>query len=337
MKNLIGNQTLWNSLLSAIQNKRVAGCYIIEGADGTGKLTVARLAAAALCCTSPCADASPCLSCHSCQNILRGSYIDVTELRPEEEGKRISVEQVREMLQFTHVTSTEGDWRIFIIDDSQNMKKESQNALLKSIEEPGNKTVFFLLTNDKTKLLPTVRSRAVILRTTPLSDEEMKAALASEGLDDTRLKEIILLSAGSLGKAKELLQNETSIEFRKLVLDYFNAIMNGAGFTKLSLLIPPASTNRKDLALILPMVKSALRDLICCRAEGIATPHFFTDTKFLLDLSSIISLKEAAKLFDLCDDLLRSTEQNVNVFSALSGFHLAAQKLTKEDVEQILL
>jgi len=176
MEALIGNQSAWNTLLSAIRENRVAGCYLIEGADGTGKLTVARLAAAALCCTSPKADASPCLACHSCKNILRGNYIDVTELRPPEEGKQISVDQIREMLQYTHITSTEGDWRIFIIDESHKMKKESQNALLKSIEEPGERTVFFLLTNDKTKLLPTVRSRAVTLRTEPLSDEEVGVA-----------------------------------------------------------------------------------------------------------------------------------------------------------------
>ena len=331
MKYLIGNHTLWETLLSAIREKRVAGCYLIEGADGTGKLTIARLASAALCCTNPNADATPCLVCHSCQNILRGSYIDVTEIRPEEEGKRIGVDQIRDMLQFTHVTPTEGEWRIFIIDDSQCMKKESQNALLKSIEEPGDKTVFFLLTNDKTKLLPTVRSRSVSLRTSPLTDEEMKLALSHENLEEKRLKEIVLLSGGSLGKAKELLQNETSLEFRKIVLDYFQAIMNGAGFTKLSLIFPPASTSRKDLTLFLPMVKSALRDLICCRVEENTSPHFFTDEKFLRDLSSIISVKEATKLFDMCDELLRSAEQNVNVFSALSGFHLVAQNLTKAE------
>ena len=330
MEALIGNQTLWNNLLSAIREKRVAGCYLIEGSDGTGKLTVARLAAAALCCTSPLPDSAPCLSCHSCQNILRGNYIDVTELRPEEEGKRIGVDQIRDMLQFTHVTSTEGDWRIFIIDDGQSMKKESQNALLKSIEEPGERTVFFILTNDKTKLLPTVRSRAVLLRTEPLSDDLMRKALASEKLSAEKLEEVILLSNGSLGKAKELISDGTTLEFRKIVLDYFEAIMNGAGFTKLSLILPPASTNRKDLSLILPMIKAALRDLICCRTEGTVKPRFFTDLVFLRDLASIISVPQATGLFDMCDDLLRSAEQNVNVFSALSGFHLIAQNLTKE-------
>ena len=211
------------------------------------------------------------------------------------------------------------------------MKKESQNALLKSIEEPGDKTVFFILTNDKTKLLPTVRSRAVLLRTEPLSRELMIKALSNENLPKDIMEEIILLSDGSLGKAKELIADETTLAFRKIVLDYFNSIMNGAGFTKLSLVLPPATTSRKDLSLILPMIKSALRDLICYNIEGNTKPHFFTDLFFLRDLSSIISIRRATQLFNMCDDLLRSTEQNVNVFSAISGFHLIAQNLTKED------
>ncbi len=79
------------------------------------------------------------------------------------------------------------------------------------------------------------------------------------------------------------------------------------------------------------MIKSALRDLICYRTEGNVKPQFFTDLNFLKDLSSIISVPQATRLFDMCDDLLRSAEQNVNVFSALSGFHLIAQNLTKEE------
>ena len=107
--------------------------------------------------------------------------------------------------------------------------------------------------------------------------------------------------------------------------------MDGGGFTKLSLILPPASTTRKDLAIILPMIKSSLRDLICCRTEENTRPQFFTDLAFLKDLSSILSVSSAIKLFDLCDDLLLSAGQNVNVFSALSGFHLAAQNLTSDE------
>ncbi len=328
---IIENKSLLNSFFTAIRQNRVAGCYIIEGMEGTGKLTISRYIAAALCCPQPQQDATPCLACRSCKNILIGNHVDVIELRPEEEGKNITVSQVREMLRCAHNSTTESDWRIFIIEDSQNMKKEAQNALLKSIEEPGKNTVFFLLTTDKTKLLPTVRSRAVFLRTDLLSDEILRPLLLKEGVSETVLEEVILLSGGSFGKALQISKDTASLSMRERTLSYFEAIMNGAGFTKLCLICPPATMTRRDLVLFLILVKSALRDLICTRENPDCKSEFFTSKQFLFDLSSIISLSEAVKLFAFCDKLLHSSEQNVNLFSALSGFHLIAQNLTKSD------
>lgn len=331
MLTVIGNEAAKSALLGAIREQRIAGCYILEGGDGTGKLTLARYAAAAICCAHPREDASPCGVCHSCRNIAIGNHIDVPEVRPEEEGKRITVAQIREVLGFTHVSATEGDWRIIIIDDGHCMKKEAQNALLKSIEEPTEHTVFFLLTNDRTKLLPTVRSRSVFLRTAPLQDHEIREALKGICDDPKRLDEIVLLSGGSLGKAKALLSDEQMPQIRRQVLDYFSAIMEGAGFTRLSLIIPPSYTGRQEFSLILAMIKSALRDLICYKTTPRTKPIFFTDSAFLSDMASILCTKRAALLMEQCDTLLASSEQNVNLISAIASLHLAAKELTGQD------
>lgn len=329
MTSIIGNDEILSSLFSSLKENRVAGCYIIEGADGTGKLTISRLFAAALCCENKTADSFPCGTCHSCKNIFLNNYIDVVEVRPEEEGKRISIKQIREMLQATHISATEGDWRVFIIDDSQNMKKEAQNALLKSIEEPSPQTVFLLLTDDKTKLLPTVRSRAVHLKTSPLSSAQLRQCLQGKVQDENQMEDIILLSGGSLGKALSLLKDSATLGVQKKTFDYFQAIMNGAGFTGLCNIFSPASTTRSDLAVFLPMIKNGLRDLLLKIEAQDAKCTFFTDDKFARDLASITSQKRAVELFDLCEKLSLALEQNVNVFSALSGLHLTAQNLTK--------
>ncbi len=329
MNPIIGNEEILSTLFSSIRENRVAGCYIIEGADGTGKLTISRLFAASLCCPNRKENGQPCGVCHSCKNIFLNNYIDVMEVRPEEEGKRISIGQIREMLSATHISATEGDWRVFIIDESQNMKKEAQNALLKSIEEPSDKTVFLLLTNDKTKLLPTVRSRAVLLKTAPLSDKDLSLALKKTGYDKEDLDSIVLLSGGSLGKALSLIKDPGALLVQKKSLDYFKAIMNGAGFTGLCGIFPPATTTRSDLAAFLPMIKSGLRDLLLKKTDPFARCSFFTDEKFALDLSSITSEAQAVTLFDLCEKLSLALEQNVNVFSAVSNLHLTAQNLTR--------
>ncbi len=330
MNPIIGNRALMDFLFSAIRENRFAGTFLIEGQIGTGKLTIARTAAAALCCPNPSADGSPCGVCHSCKNIFLGNHIDVVELRAEEEGKRITVDQVRQMLRGTYVTSTEGEWRIFIIDQSENMKKEAQNALLKSIEEPKDKTVFFLLTSDKTRLLPTVRSRAIAFRTEPLSKDQINDLFQAKGLPTPISDEIYLLSAGSGGKAIQLSGDQKVLNQRQKVIDYFSAILEGASFTKLCLIFPPDSTDRKEFIALLPMIKAALRDLICASSNKSAIPEFFTDQTLLFDLASILSQKRASELFDRIDEMAHIAE-SINLFSALSGFHLSARKLTKSD------
>jgi len=329
MQPLLGNRSLLSALRGAVSENRMAGCYLIEGADGTGKLTIARHIAASLSCLNRHSDGSACLNCRACRQIFSGSHIDVLELRPEEEGKAISVERVREMLKNTYILPSEGDWRIFIIEHSENMKKEAQNALLKSIEEPRNQTVFFLLTNDKTKLLPTVRSRCVFFRTEPLSDEEIFRALKNEPMPEDEKRKVALLSGGSLGKAKEMVADLEFLVMREKVLSYFQAIMDGAGFTRLSLIFPPAATTRKELVKLLPLIKLCLRDLIASHFGHLQKPEFFTDLQFLQDLSGIINPKQAMRLFDLTEELSLAMERNANLFSALSGFHLTSQKLTR--------
>jgi DNA polymerase III delta' subunit len=328
MNPIIGNEALMASLFSAIKENRFAGTYLIEGEIGSGKKSIARTAAAALCCQNRAQDHTPCGLCHSCKSIFAGNHIDVIELMPEEEGKRISVEQVRQMLRTMYITPTEGDWRIFIIPEAEKMKKEAQNALLKSIEEPKEKTVFFLLTSDKTRLLPTVRSRAISYRTESLRKEQIEFIFQSQKKPTPISDELFLLSGGSAGKAILLFGDQKILNQRKKVLEYFAAILEGASFTRLSLILPPDTTDRKEFSALFPMIKSALRDLICASFDADSKPEFFTDQKLLGDLASIISTKKASELFDLSDQMIKASDR-INLFSELAGFHLKARQITK--------
>lgn len=329
MEPIIGNKKLIEAFLSSIRENRVAGCYLIEGAAGTGKRTVARYIAAALACPHRKEDGSPCLACHSCRSIENDRHIDVFTLLPPEDKKKVTVEGTRQMLQNLYIHPAEGDWRIFIIPDSERLSPKIQNTLLKSIEEPPENTVFLLLTEDRSRLLPTVRSRAVHLRTEPLSSEEIRFALQNSNLPDDVLQEAVLLCAGSLGQAKAIAWDTAFHETRKKVLEYFRHVSEGAGFTRLCLVFPPATTTRADLERIFPMMKLAFRDLIYFRYREEGAPSFFSDLGFLKNLASVISPEKALNLFQLTDELTARAAQNANVFSALSEFHLAVKKLTR--------
>ncbi len=327
MQPIIGNASLLKALFSAYEENRLAGCYLIEGAKGTGKLTIVRYLACAMNCTHKSAG-KPCLTCPDCKNILAGNHVDVHEVRPEEEGKRIPVAAIREWLQNTYILPSQSDWRIFILENSECMKKEAQNALLKSIEEPGQNTVFFLLTEDKTALLPTVRSRAVQLKTEPLSREIIYSTLLREGYEQERASQAALLASGSLGRARDLMGNEEIQKARDTVLQYFKALYRSDGFTKLSLILPPATVTRKELGIILPLFKLALRDLMVERYFDSSQGDFFSDESLRRELAAVIDPASCVKLYELCEELEEAAQVNVNLFSALSGFHLTAEGLT---------
>jgi len=331
MDSVLGNGRLLRTLFSDIQNNRVSGCYLIEGAKGTGKFYVAESFAAALSCTAFQKNGTPCMSCTACRNVFSGGHADVHILRAKEDETFISVDSVREFLQNSYVLPSQGEWRIFIIDECERMRKEAQNALLKSIEEPREQTVFFLLTEDKTRLLPTVRSRAVHYKTDPLPNAEIQHRLLKRGLSQERAEEAALLSGGSWGKACQIADDESIHETRKKVSEYFQALFRRDGFTKLCLIFPPRTITRKELSIILPMVKSALRDLISFHYGFSDSVLFFFDQEFLEDFAAILSPNAALKLYEATQELEFSLEQNANLFTTISAFHLKAQKLTQTD------
>lgn len=327
----VQNRALKEAFLNALRGQRVAGCYLIEGDPGTGKTDFALFAASAVCCHSPKPDRSPCGTCPSCRHIADRCHVDVFHLAPEEEGKSVSVDAVREMLKNSYVLPSESDWQVFILEDCDSLNKAAQNALLKSIEEPRPNTLFLLLTRDRSRLLPTVISRAVLMKTVPLSEDEIESVLTSEGIPEQTAASAARLSGGSLGLARKISRDPEQIEASGLVEAYFHALADSASFVKLCLLLPCDGTQKKDFLLFLSLFKTALRDLVLSTQSANVKKSFFTDEAFAADLASILSLSRAVSLFDLCDDLTRALQGNANLFTSIATFHLKAKNLTRKN------
>ena len=328
---IVGNRSLLSVLFSAAAEERPAGCYVIAGERGSGKRTAARLAAAAFCCENRGKDGAPCLACRNCRNVMTGVHVDVRELFPAEGKKLIPVEEVRLFLRATYVSPTESDWRAFIVDMSA-VNTQGQNAMLKSIEEVRPRSVFFLLTDDLSKLLPTVLSRSVVLHTEELSPELIRQELLRDaGQSKTlaaRAEDAARMAGGSLGRARALFRDDRYFAEREQMLRYFAAIGDGAGFTKLSLLYPPGEMQREGLADFFTMACSALRDLLVCRFAPENSPVFFPDDETFRQLCAVIDPGRASELYRLADEGIFSAD-SANVFMSVSFFHLQAQALAK--------
>lgn len=158
---LYGNGQLKAYIKSKISEGTLPHALIFEGASGSGKLTVALMTAAAL-------------SVGFEDKILRQLSPDVTVHGVSEGKKSIGISVIRDIRAQAYIKPQELQNRIFIIKNAQLLTTEAQNALLKIFEEPPKGVHFFLLCENATSLLPTVRSRAPVLRMSIFDDAELK-------------------------------------------------------------------------------------------------------------------------------------------------------------------
>ena len=152
---LLGNDRLKQNLTGSLARGRFSHFYLISGPAGSGKKTLARLlAAAALCAGSR----KPCLQCSHCRKVMAGTHPDFITV-DDPEKRYVPIDLVRSATADMYIQPNEAERKIYMFPRAQDMQIPSQNALLKILEEPPAYGVFFLLTDNANKMLPTVRSR----------------------------------------------------------------------------------------------------------------------------------------------------------------------------------
>ena len=156
------------SLLSqTLDNDRLHHAYLFTGTRGVGKTTIARIFAKSLNCETG-QGANPCGVCGTCQEIDRGSFVDLLEI---DAASRTKVEDTRELLDNVQYRPTRGKYKVYLIDEVHMLSKHSFNALLKTLEEPPEHVKFLLATTDPQKLASYILSRCLQFNLKALSRE----------------------------------------------------------------------------------------------------------------------------------------------------------------------
>ncbi len=285
----VGNEALCSRMCEDIEAGRLSHAYIIEGPDGSGKHTLAKLIAAALSCERK-GDASqplPCTVCPTCRKILSGNSPDLTVIGREDKAT-LGVEAIRNLRRDIAVAPNDLSVKVYVIEDAHLLTTQAQNAFLLTLEEPPPYVLFLLLCRDAGALLETIRSRAPTLRTRPIPAESIReyliknhreaALLASSAKEE--LDEIVAAAGGSIGQALLFLDpkvRKTLLKYRQNAREFVRLAASRRGASEILELFNAFPQKREELAVQLEVLLLCLRDLLLTLQTDASPLCFFFD------------------------------------------------------------
>ena len=182
------HQSDWQQL--AAHWRQLPHALLFSGKENTGKTAFARHLAATLLCEQATADRQPCGQCPSCHLFAQNSHPDFYELTPEiPEGEtvgrkllQIKIDAVRGLIEHIQLTSVRGGKRVVLIHPAESMNTQAANGLLKILEEPPADVAFLLVSHDRDRLLPTIKSRCRQMVLPPPSHSQALHYLRERGV-----------------------------------------------------------------------------------------------------------------------------------------------------------
>jgi DNA polymerase-3 subunit delta' len=211
---------------AVIRGEAVTGmthAYLFTGPPGSGRSTAARAFAAALQCPE-----AGCGHCEACHTVLAGTHADVefvvTELLS------IGVKDTRDLVRRAALSPAGRRWQVIVMEDADRLTEGAGNVLLKSIEEPAERTVWMLCAPSIEDVLPTIRSRCrhLLLRTPPAS-AVAEVLVRRDGVDPAMAAFAARAAQGHIGRARRLARDEQSRLRRAEVLNLPGSLTSVGG------------------------------------------------------------------------------------------------------------
>ena len=247
--------------------------YLPEQEPGEAALHVALaffspiLLAAALVCDRR-GGALPCLSCAGCRKAEGGIHPDI--VRVGDDGKDISVAQVRALRADAYIRPNEAERKVYILENAQTMNASAQNAMLKLLEEGPAYAAFLLLTDNAAALLPTVRSRCEHLPLSPVTQREAELWLDEHYPDQPQAARQAAADRceGLLGRAAAELEGQAAGDTQALdgALELVRRLDGGDELALLEHCVALEKWDREQLRALLDEGVLLLRDALVCSA-----------------------------------------------------------------------
>ena len=213
--NLVGQEhvvEIIKNAVAATDTQSMTHAWVFTGPPGSGRSSAAVAFAQALVCSD-----NGCGSCNACKSAANGAHPDVEVIRTE--GLSIKIDEVRELLARVAWAPSMGGWRVVVMEDADRLTESAANALLKAIEEPGNRTVWLLCAPTLHDVLPTIRSRCRHLQlVTPSTSAVAHVLQNRDGISPQMADFAARVSQGHIGRARYLANNESVRNTRTTIM-----------------------------------------------------------------------------------------------------------------------
>lgn len=209
-------------LARAVASGRASHAYLFLGSLGSGKLDAAWALAQALLCAEE-AIPGACAACDDCVRVARRTHPDVHYYAPESATGYL-IAQTRDLLEDVALSPIRAKRKVYIIDRAEQLRANTANALLKTLEEPPESVTFILLGTSSDVMLPTIVSRCQCVPFRPLSTDESTTAVArATGLPPARCRMAVAV-AGSPARAVEFLKSADRQAARRAMVRAVDAL-----------------------------------------------------------------------------------------------------------------
>ncbi|MCH9698745.1 MAG: DNA polymerase III subunit delta' [Gammaproteobacteria bacterium] len=204
----VNNQYPWLSssikrLNGYLDSDRVPHGLLISGVAGIGKLELASLFSRQLLCDASAKDGSACGHCHSCSLFESGNHPDFLLIQPEEDSRQILIDAIRTLNQLMTLAPQYTRFRVVIIRLAEQLTTAAANSFLKTLEEPGQRTIFILLSDRPSLVLPTISTRCQHI-TIPTPSIHVVSQWLEQEFSVSNAKQLAALSGAAPLHAKQL-------------------------------------------------------------------------------------------------------------------------------------
>lgn len=316
----------WQRLLSRFP--KIPHAILLGGMPGTGKRQFADQLAAWLLClnrSSSDHDQQACGKCSSCLWLKADTHPSLLRISPEVDNKGklsqfIKIDQIRALMPF--VQQTGKGWRVIIIEPAENLNLAAANALLKTLEEPGEQVTLILVSDQPLQLPATIRSRLQQYRVGEVSRQQALDYLAAKGSVNVMQSQLLLnLTSGAPLAALTMAEQPAFLARQDWLNDWQELLQQRLSPVSLS----GIWQKRLSLPEWLNLLQWMIRDAV---ATHLNQPVCQTD----LDFTSIIKNISMAQLFNLQQQILSAIHgQTQNIQSSLVYDTLMMQLMNLHD------